>query len=408
MPAALRAIRRFTPGKRARLGAASLGAALESEVDFRAAVVLRLREALPAVVAAAESGEDAPAVPPADLAAVAYLLDVENWQELAAAARPAPAERPLGADESAQRLRTQLHEARSEAREEVGRLRAELASARKDADDLRRRLTRAEAAVRRAEQAQEAAEREAAAVQQACAATERDQSAQIRRLRGRLQDAESSAAAARRGSRSERDAQSARLRVLLEALTSAAAGLRRELDLPTGVVRPTDLAADNGTGEQAPAIASGLLPALRRGRATDDPAVLDELLAVPGVHLIIDGYNVTKLGYPTLTLEDQRARLLNGLAGLVARATGAEVTCVFDGTSATSRPVAVGTPRGLRVLFSAPGELADELIVRLVAAEPMGRAVVVVSNDREVAARVRRAGGESLPSESLLGRLARS
>ena len=52
------------------------------------------------------------------------------------------------------------------------------------------------------------------------------------------------------------------------------------------------------------------------------------------------------------------------------------------------------------MLFSKPGETADELIRRLVRAEPPGRPVVVVSSDREVADGVRRSGARPV----LLGR----
>ena len=133
--------------------------------------------------------------------------------------------------------------------------------------------------------------------------------------------------------------QAARLRVLLDTVTAGAAGLRRELDLPAAVVRPVDLVADGEPTSESAGLA-GTLAALRRGRAGDDPALVDEILAVPGIHLIVDGYNVTKLGYPTLTLEDQRSRLLSGLGALAARSTGAELTCVFDATAASARPVA--------------------------------------------------------------------
>ncbi|MCZ9337093.1 NYN domain-containing protein, partial [Streptomyces sp. TRM76130] len=61
-----------------------------------------------------------------------------------------------------------------------------------------------------------------------------------------------------------------------------------------------------------------------------DPAVLDQLLALPQAHLVVDGYNVTKTGYPQMPLEKQRLRLLGQLSQLAAQ-TGAEVTCVFDG-----------------------------------------------------------------------------
>ncbi len=59
----------------------------------------------------------------------------------------------------------------------------------------------------------------------------------------------------------------------------------------------------------------------------------------------------------------------------------------------------------MRVLFSAPDEIADDLIRRLVAAEPPGRPLVVVTSDREVVTDVRRAGAWTVPSAALLARL---
>ena len=52
------------------------------------------------------------------------------------------------------------------------------------------------------------------------------------------------------------------------------------------------------------------------------------------MHLIVDGYNVTKAAWPELSLERQRDRLLGGLAPMAAR-SGAEVTVVFDAAGAT-------------------------------------------------------------------------
>jgi len=54
------------------------------------------------------------------------------------------------------------------------------------------------------------------------------------------------------------------------------------------------------------------------------------------------------------------------------------------------------------VLFSSVGEIADELIRRLVRAEPQGRVLVVVSSDREVADGVRASGAYAVPSVILL------
>ncbi|HEX7716504.1 MAG TPA: NYN domain-containing protein, partial [Marmoricola sp.] len=118
-------------------------------------------------------------------------------------------------------------------------------------------------------------------------------------------------------------------------------------------------------------------------RPVDDPVLVRELLALPRMHLIVDGYNVTRAEWDDVTLEAQRNRLLRGLAPLVAQ-TGAEITVVFDGTNAETRPL-VRPPRGVRVLFSPRGVLADDVIRDLVDAEPAGRPVGVVTSDQEVA-----------------------
>jgi predicted RNA-binding protein with PIN domain len=140
----------------------------------------------------------------------------------------------------------------------------------------------------------------------------------------------------------------------------------------------------------------------RSGHASldpDDPAMLEQLIALPRAHLIVDGYNVTKTAWPEQSLERQRERLLAGIAPLVAR-SGAEVTVVFDAAGSTERPV-VNRPRGVRVLYSPAGVIADDVIRELVAAEPRGRPLVVVSSDNEVAGDVVRAGARCLAAGAL-------
>ena len=174
--------------------------------------------------------------------------------------------------------------------------------------------------------------------------------------------------------------------------------MRRELALPPPGDHPGDLVDAAHPGDE-------MTGTPERALLSDDPALLDQLLALPQVHLVVDGYNVTKTGYPDLPLEGQRSRLLTGLSGLAAR-TGAEVTCCFDGATVLGRVPAVSA-RGVRVLFSRPDEIADELIRRLVRAEPTGRPVVVVSSDREVADGVRRAGARPVSAAALVRRLDR-
>ncbi|WP_344056364.1 NYN domain-containing protein, partial [Prauserella halophila] len=136
-----------------------------------------------------------------------------------------------------------------------------------------------------------------------------------------------------------------------------------------------------------------------------DAETLGRLLRLPSVHLVVDGYNVTKTGYPELPLAEQRSRLIGQLGALRAR-VGAEVTVVFDGAGVTSVPAA--NPRGVRVLFSEPGVLADDVIRDLVAAEPHGRPVIVATSDREVVTAVRRSGAHAVASDMLLTRLGRT
>ncbi len=183
-----------------------------------------------------------------------------------------------------------------------------------------------------------------------------------------------------------RAASDRRLDLLLGTLEGAASGLRREWNLIGGGPAPADVVAAR-------------LPAARpNAERTTDPSRLTAWLGLPGAHLIVDGYNVTKSGFPELSLSDQRDRLTRSLGALSAR-TSAELTLVFDGAAvATARPPG----RGIRVLFSPPGVLADDVIKDLVRAEPVGRVVVVVSSDRQIVDSVAREGARTAPSATLL------
>jgi hypothetical protein len=130
----------------------------------------------------------------------------------------------------------------------------------------------------------------------------------------------------------------------------------------------------------------------------DSPEAALHLVRAPGVLLVVDGYNVAKLGWPQLTLAEQRGRLLDAMDELVARYT-TDVRVVFDGADVT--PVPLGR-RYLRVEFSPPGVTADEVIVALAESLPAERPLVVASNDGEVRAGVKAAGANVIGSEQLL------
>lgn len=401
VPPALRAVARFTPGKRARLGALALAAALETD-DFREQVAERVRAAQPELTDALEQGRALPAAAPEDVAAAAYLFRSPGWEEHLARVAELEAdraERNAGAErvDVERRLTEQLAAARAAARDEVERVRTDLAAAQQEVAALRRRVRELGDRAGRAEAAQRAAERALQAERVRLERERGEAEEQRREVADRAAEAERAVAAARARAREGRQADELRLRVLLDALLGAAGGLRRELALPPLTGRPADVLA--------PRYAAGAPAPPPRGREPDDPALLDALLAAPLVHLLVDGYNVTKTGFGELSLEAQRARLLTGLGALAAR-TRAEVTVVFDGAERVA-PLAAPAPRGVRLLFSRDGETADDVLRHLVREEPAGRPLVVVSSDREVADDVREAGAHAVPSAALLRLLSR-
>ena len=192
-----------------------------------------------------------------------------------------------------------------------------------------------------------------------------------------------------------------RLRVLLDTLLGAAGGLRRELALAPLEGRPGRRARGAST---RPGAAAG--PPLQ-GRSADDPALLDALLAAPMVHLLVDGYNVTKGGYGEVSLEAQRAPPAGRARARSRRGPAPRSPWCSTARSGRCR-WPWRRPAGVRLLFSREGETADEVLRRLARHEPPGRPVVVVSSDREVADGVRAAGARPVPSAALLRLLGRS
>ncbi|MGW5028035.1 NYN domain-containing protein, partial [Streptomyces albidoflavus] len=297
------------------------------------------------------------------------------------------------------RLREERDAARAQVRTETERLRAELDQARKQADALHRKLRSAHSDIKRGEAAVRKAEARTEEVRAETAAQLSAADSESRRLKARLAESEAALEASRKAAREGRSIEDMRVRLLLDTVLEASQGLRRELALPPAGIHPADTVDAVEPGRMTPKDIAA------RALSEHDPAVLDQLLALPQAHLVVDGYNVTKTGYPTMPLEKQRLRLLGGLSALAAQ-TGAEVTCVFDGAELAA-PVLLAPPRGVRVLFSKPGVTADELIRQLVRAEPEGRPVTVVSTDREVADGIAAAGARPVASVVLLKRLSR-
>jgi predicted RNA-binding protein with PIN domain len=396
VPLPLRRLARFTPAKRARLGRPALLGELESSAAFRSAVVAWWQEHRPGELAADVAD-------PLGAAAAAVLTGNPGAADAVTRAARHGEEVELRAERDEALARVEKLTV------ELERLRAELADARAAARSagherdteyqlLRRRVGEQGARLRAALDGRSAAERAleelraSAAAELAAALAERDRERERAEAeRRRAADAAAEVAVARQAAREARQADEVRLGLLLDTVSGALRGLRHELALGGGGPRPADLVA-------------GARP-VRGGGPVDSVAALDVLLSVPSMHLVVDGYNVTKTGYPELPLADQRTRLAGQLAALAAR-TGVEITLVFDGAGVVAAPTRGS--RGVRVLFSDPGVLADDVILALVAAEPKGRPVVVATSDKAVIGSVCARGAHSVASAVLLARLART
>jgi predicted RNA-binding protein with PIN domain/regulator of replication initiation timing len=381
VPAPLRKVAGFAPARRARLGAPAIWAALADD-GFRAHAAVQ-------VAAVPADGED-----PVDAAARAWLVRDEGWESLVQDV-VADLERADAEDDRVHgdvaRLSAQVAALQAELASLKADHRSEVEAMRADHKVLRQRLGQARTAQRDAEEQRDRAlaarDAAASAADAAVAAAEAD----VRRMRAQVEQAEGELAASRRYGRAQRDQATVRARYLLETVVEAATGLRRELGLPAVEGTPGDLVeASLAVPHAAPA-----------SSAPGTPAVLEQTLALPRARLLVDGYNVTKQAWPTASLEAQRSRLVTALGPLVAR-TGAETTVVFDAASAASRTV-MPAPRGVKVVFSPADVIADDVIRQLVAAEPRGRVVVAVTDDRALAQDLTRSGARVLPTSALLG-----
>lgn len=396
VPGPLKRAALFTPQRRARIAGQQILDQLADE-SFRERIGVQAKARQAEVARALADGAVT-----ADTAALAFLGRPDGWERVVAGAaaaesseRSAPANGDARDSDEVEALRRRLDLALGEkaalkqsAKQDLAAAKAEIADLRRKLGDARGRARGAEAEVERV--LAESADRTARLEAEVTAAD-----AEVRRLKAQVVGVEAELARAQRAARSSRDEGTLRARLLLDTLLQAGQGLRQELALPVVSGSPADQVGAHlaESGARSSSGAASL--------ALDDPDLVRELLALPQLHLVVDGYNVTRSEWDDTPLETQRTRLLRGLGPLAAR-SGAEITVVFDGTNAESRPV-VQHPRGVRVLFSPRGVLADDVIRDLVAAEPAGRPVAVVTSDQAIVRDVvRQAGVRVIGSRALV------
>jgi predicted RNA-binding protein with PIN domain len=208
-------------------------------------------------------------------------------------------------------------------------------------------------------------------------------------------------------------------------LDRAGSAPERSVELPTGIPVEPPAAASSGIdpdevadvaravrelGARLDALLPSAEPApperpeLRRplrlpGGVIASSALAAEFLLRSDAVVLVDGYNVAKLAWPSRSLEAQRTQLLDAMEN-VARRFQADITVVFDGASVVGAHTA--RRRLIRTVYSPEGVIADDVIRDEVRRLPATRAVVVVTNDAEIVADVKALGANVLPSNALI------
>ena len=145
------------------------------------------------------------------------------------------------------------------------------------------------------------------------------------------------------------------------------------------------------------------------------PAVFDDsseaaehLVRVPGMILLVDGYNVSLQAWPDVPIPEQRRRLVDALSAVAAR-TGVDAQVIFDGAE-QPEPRSSGLPprSAVRVRFSPPDVDADEVLIELTEELPPARPVTVATSDRRVQEEVRKRGATVISALQMLGVLGRA
>lgn len=123
------------------------------------------------------------------------------------------------------------------------------------------------------------------------------------------------------------------------------------------------------------------------------------LLRTAGALTLIDGYNVAKLGWPSLDLDQQREQCITATENLAKR-WNITMSIVFDG--ATIEGAHASARRRVRILYSPEGVSADDVLRAELAGVSRDQPVIVVTNDRAIITDVVAAGANTVASDAFL------
>ncbi|HZX56755.1 MAG TPA: NYN domain-containing protein [Ilumatobacteraceae bacterium] len=192
----------------------------------------------------------------------------------------------------------------------------------------------------------------------------------------------------------------ATVRKLIDGAVSASADIARMLNDALMEIEPAEAAGPPEVGAVARSgRARRKAPRLPGGVLAGTVEAAEFLIRAKGSTTLVDGYNVAKLGWPSLDLEQQRKQCLAAAENLAKRWNLA-VTVVFDGAAIEGAHAAAR--RRVRVVYSPPGVSADDVLRAEVAAADSDTPVVVVTNDRAIIADVAAAGASTVSSGDFL------
>jgi predicted RNA-binding protein with PIN domain len=178
-------------------------------------------------------------------------------------------------------------------------------------------------------------------------------------------------------------------------------GLRDALEMARALVghlaELTPEPASTLAGEMARTVGAVRVPLAVPGGVRGDSDLATDHLLRSGALVVVDGYNVAKLVWPNHALIEQRTRLIDAVE-TAAQRSGAEILIVFDGANVIGAHAS--KRRMIRIIYSAEGSIADDLIRSEVRRTPVDRSVVVITNDAEIIRDVRAMGANTLTSEA--------
>ena len=118
--------------------------------------------------------------------------------------------------------------------------------------------------------------------------------------------------------------------------------------------------------------------------------------------IIIDGYNL--IGIQHKDLEKQRNKLIESLIEY-RKKKGHAITVVFDGWKTGGAQENHSVIGGIKVIYSRMGEKADSVIKRIISSERRGW--IVVTSDRDIAARAWASGSVPISSEDFINAISK-